>query len=262
MAKKTSYRPVEISDEGLRVFGELLAELKRALADPATDRRVLCRDFLVSIFRGVDADYDTLLHNAKLSPAARAHVANFDPANATLEAEYYKEVDAEKFGRVKPLLWMWYMFDRSPLAYNVGLGVEFRRVLAPHIFRKCGENVKFFQDVMFSFGYNISVGSNTVVHRNVLLDDRGEIVLGDNVSLSDYANVYSHGHGVLDIHDVSLGRTVIGDGARITYHATVFSGVEVGADAMVGSHGVATRNVPPGHVVGGVPAKLLTVKKR
>ena len=36
---------------------------------------------------------------------------------------------------------------------------------------------------------------------------------------------------VEDIHDVTLGRTVIGDRARITYHAVVLSGVEVGADA-------------------------------
>ena len=58
---------------------------------------------------------------------------------------------------------------------NVWLGVELRRLLAKHIFKRCGENFKAFQYVEFSFGYNMEVGDNVVVHRNVLLDDRGGI---------------------------------------------------------------------------------------
>ena len=100
---------------------------------------------------------------------------------------------------MKPLLWLWYSFDRSLAGgQNVWLGVELRRLLAKHIFKRCGENFKAFHNVEFSFGYNLEVGDNVVVHRNVLLDDRGGIVLGNNVSISDYANIYSHTHSIVD----------------------------------------------------------------
>jgi galactoside O-acetyltransferase len=155
---------------------------------------------------------------------------------------------------------MWQMFDKSPLGQNVHLGVRFRRVLAPFIFKRVGRNFKCFHYVEFSFGYNLEVGDDVVVHRNVLLDDRGGIVLGDKVSISDYANVYSHTHSIVDQLDVSNLKTVICDGVRITYHATVLAGTYVGEHAMVGAMAVATKDVRPYHVNVGIPAKSVRVK--
>ena len=110
-------------------------------------------------------------------------------------------------------------------------------------------------------GYNLSVGDDVTIHRNVLIDDRGEVVVGNNVSISDFANVYSHAHAVEDINDVSLGRTIIGDNTRITYHSTVFSDVKIGHDAMLGSHGVANKDIPDFEIFGGVPARKIAQKK-
>ena len=87
----------------------------------------------------------------------------------------------------------------------------------------------------FSFGYNLEVGDDVVVHRHVLLDDRGGITLGDRVSISDYANIYSHTHSIVEQKDVTNARTVLEDDVRITYHATVLAGVRVGRNAMVGA---------------------------
>src|SRR4029077_8550663 len=181
--------------------------------------------------------------------------------NITLEPEYYADCDDARFQPVKPLLWLWYSFDRSAAAgQNVWLGVELRRVLAGHIFKRCGENFKAFHNVEFSFGYNMEVGDNVVVHRNVLLDDRGGIVLGNNVSISDYANIYSHTHSIVEQKDVTNAVTRIDDGVRITYHATVLAGVHVNEQGMVGAMAVATKDVRPYHVYVGIPAKSVRVK--
>ena len=101
----------------------------------------------------------------------------------------------------------------------------------------------------------------TLFLAEMLIDDRGEVIIGDGASISDYANIYSHAHAVENIHDVSLGRTVIGERARITYHAVVLSGVEVGADAMVGAMGVASKKIDPGVIAAGIPAKPIGQKK-
>jgi acetyltransferase-like isoleucine patch superfamily enzyme len=187
-------------------------------------------------------------------------LAQMDARNITLEPEYYSEVDVDRFQERKPLIWLWQLFDRSPLGGNIHLGVRFRRLLAPYIFKRVGRNFKCFHFVEFSFGYNLEVGDDVVVHRNVLLDDRGGIVLGDKVSISDYANVYSHTHSIVDQVDVTAARTVIGDGVRITYHATVLAGTQVGENSMIGALAVATRDVRPWHVNVGIPAKSVRVK--
>jgi galactoside O-acetyltransferase len=233
------------------------AELKAG-----ADRALLCRQTLCEIsYPEFVGNWETAVEDKKLSIATRLALTALDPRNVTLEPEYYAEVDDAKFAKVKPLLWLWYSFDRTVLGgQNVELGVRLRRVLAPHIFKKCGENFKAFQFVEFSFGYNLEVGDNVVVHRYVLLDDRGGIRLGNSVSISDFANVYSHTHSIVDQRDVTDAQTLIDDGVRITYHATVLAGVHVHEQAMVGAMAVATKDVRPYHVYVGIPAKSVRIK--
>jgi acetyltransferase-like isoleucine patch superfamily enzyme len=241
---------------------EWLANLANSLADDGADRALLCRQILTSLYHPEFANnWETAVEDASLAPATRLSLAAMDPRNVTLEPEYYGECDDARFQRVKPLLWLWYSFDRSPAGgQNVWLGVELRRLLARHIFKRCGENFKAFHNVEFSFGYNMDVGDNVVIHRNVLLDDRGCIILGNNVSVSDYANIYSHTHSIVDQRDVTNATTVIEDGVRITYHATVLAGVHVHEQGMVGAMAVATKDVRPYHVYVGIPAKSVRVK--
>ena len=59
---------------------------------------------------------------------------------------------------------------------------------------------------------------------------------------------------------ISNHKTEIGPRARVTYHATVMSGVRIAEHGMVGSIGVASRDVPPYNIVAGVPAKTIKVK--
>jgi acetyltransferase-like isoleucine patch superfamily enzyme len=133
-------------------------------------------------------------------------------------------------------------------------------MLARYVFSKVGQNFKCWQFVEWSFGYNLTFGDNVVVHRNVLLDDRGGIEIGNNVSISDYANIYSHTHDIYDIHKVYTPATRIGDGVRLTYHSTVLAGSQIGSNAMVGTSAVVTRNVEANHIVLGIPAKTAKVK--
>jgi acetyltransferase-like isoleucine patch superfamily enzyme len=239
-----------------------LERLRAALADPATDRAVLCRQTLVELaYPQYAANYETALADESIPLGTRLALSALDPRNVTLEPEYYAECDQELFQRVKPLLWLWYSFDRLPIGgQNVELGVSLRRLLAPYIFKRVGENFKAFQNVEFSFGYNIEAGDNLVVHRHVLLDDRGGIVIGNNVSISDYANIYSHTHSIVDQRDVTDAVTVLDDGVRITYHATVLAGVHVAEQGMVGAMAVATKDVRGYHVYVGIPAKSVRVK--
>ena len=257
------YRELAPLPEAENDFSEFLKDLFTALTDGHRDPNDVVRDTLYQIYVGGGA---SLNQNPSRDPhtlpiAARVVVHSFDPRNITTEPEYYSDIDARAYLERKPFIWLWQMFDRSPLGQNALLGHRFRRMLAPLIFRRVGENFKCWPYVEWSFGYNLSFGDNVVIHRHVLLDDRGGIEIGNDVSISDYANIYSHTHDVDDISKVSNRVTRIGDGARITYHATVLAGVQIGSHALLGTSAVATCDVEPFHIKVGIPAKTVKTKK-
>jgi acetyltransferase-like isoleucine patch superfamily enzyme len=254
-------RKLSISAAAARVYDEWLEEIEGQLDDPACDRYRLCRDTLFDLYFPSLDNYEEALNHRATRPGTKAALLALDPANITLEPEYYHECNRERYRQVKPLLWLWQSFDRSPLGGgNVDIGVRLRRILARHIFARCGENFKCFQFVEFSFGYEMEVGNNVVVHRHVLLDDRGGIVLGNRVSVADYCNIYSHTHALADQVDVTNQQTVLGDGVRLAYHATVLAGVHVGEEAMVGSGAVVAKDLDPWYLYLGIPAKPIRLK--
>ena len=234
-----------------------LARLDEELADSDTDRNELCRKVLHDIYfpGGAVADGD-------MSPTTRILADQMDPRNVTLEPEYYAETDLDRYYRVKPLIWLWEMFDKSPLGENVHLGIRFRRILARRIFKRCGRNFKAFHFVKLTFGYGLEVGDDVVVHRHVLLDDRGGIRIGDRSSVSDFVNVYSHSHHISEGREVRTPRTVIEDGVRIAYHATVLAGTTLASNSMIGAGALVTRDTKPNTVYVGVPAKAVVKKPR
>ncbi|HEX5284836.1 MAG TPA: acyltransferase [Bryocella sp.] len=181
--------------------------------------------------------------------------ASHDPRNITLEPEYYGDMDPARYYPRKPLIWLWLQFDASPLGANQWLGERLRNMLGRHIFARIGQRVRIFQNVTFSYGYNLEIGDDCWIHRHVLLDDRGGSTLHDGCSISDYANIYSHTHDLVDQRNVSNLRTEIGPRTRITYHATVLAGTKVGPDAMLGALGLATRDIPAHTISLGIPAK-------
>jgi len=250
-----TYRELAAQALAEQDYDAFLTELQNSLTDGRKDPNEVVRDTLFGIYYGASQP-----DRENLSLAARAACHSLDPRNIATEPEYYTDIDHKLYAERKPMIWLWQMFDRSPLGQNSLLGIRFRRMLAPMIFRSVGDDFKCWHFVEWSFGYNLSIGNNVVVHRHVLLDDRGGIEIGDNVSISDYANIYSHHHDINDIHHVLTPVTRIGNGVRITYHATVLAGMDVGDNALVGTNAVVTRNVESNHIVVGIPAKTAKVK--
>jgi acetyltransferase-like isoleucine patch superfamily enzyme len=251
------YRPIKPTPEAQKSFLEWLERLDREFSNRDPEHRsTIVRDTLFELYLGkpytAPSSTDSL--------AEQALVYSFDPRNASLEPEYYGDVDPAKYAERKPLIWFWMMYDRSPVGLNHWLGFLVRAMLGRHIFKHCGKNVKIFHGVEVSYGYNLTIEDNCTVHKYVLLDDRGELIIHEGSSISDFANVYTHAHDLNDGMIVSNHVTEIGPKARVTYHATVMSGVKIGEHGMVGSMGVASKDVEPFNVVAGIPAKPIKVK--
>ncbi|GIS80018.1 MAG: acetyltransferase [Gammaproteobacteria bacterium] len=232
-------RSVGIPSETSAVYSEWLAWLSEELDSEQCDRNELCRRILTNIYFPHLSDAQLRNDATHFLPVA---LAQMNPENVTLEPEYYQDIDLERYTPRKPLLWLWEMFDRSYLGENVELGIRFRRILAGHVFGRCGANFKAFPHVRLSFGYNLDVGDNVVIHRHVLLDDRGGIEIG-MVRQFQFLQTFILIRTIsLMAHRRNPQKPVIGRGARITYHATILAGVHVADDSMVGAGAILTKN--------------------
>lgn len=185
---------------------------------------------------------------------------SLDPANVTLEPEYYGDIDAGRYAPLKPLVWFWRMVDRSPVALNHWLGFRLRAMLGRHIFKSIGRNVRIYHGVEFTFGYNLVLEDDVIIHNHVLLDDRGELIVRKGTSVSEHAALFSHAHDPVEACVIEHRRTEVGPNARLTYRSLVMPGVSIGEDAMLGAQAVATHNVDPHSIAGGVPARNIKAK--
>lgn len=246
--------PRQIAPEGEGLLTRFIGELAERLDDPGLDRNETVRETLAQVMHA--ESYCDLADRAPLAAFA------LDPRNVLFEAERYVVTDQARFAQVKPLLWLWKSLDLTPLGQSIESGLRLRRMLAERIFARVGRSVNIFQNVEVSVGYNLEVGDDVSIHRNVFIDDIGGVALHDGVNLSDYVNVYSHTHSVLESPDVTLKKTVIGKGVRVAYHATVLAGTVLSDDSMMGAMALVTRDFEP-HVIGlGIPAKPRIWKER
>jgi len=214
MAKRHVSLPADAAD-GVDVF---IDEVDERLSSDE-DTCAVVADVLVDLFGDREA-YEAWQGGAAVSPAERVRLQGYDPCNATLESEYYAEKDEEAFERSKHLQWLWRQFDATPMADNIEFALQFRQMLATHLFAEAG----------------------------------------DRVSISDGAHIYSHDHDLVDQTEVRNFRTVIEDDARVTYDAMVRAGCRVGRNSVVGARAVVQSDIPAHHVVVGMPARSVKIK--
>ena len=106
-----------------------------------------------------------------------------------------------------------------------------------------------------------------VVGRGVMFSHPVGIVIGPGSRVGDqvtFAGGITLGVKTFDDQepDPNDPFPTIGDGVSIGAHAAILGGVTVGEGAAVGANSVVTRDVPPGAVVAGAPARVVGSRRR
>jgi maltose O-acetyltransferase len=111
------------------------------------------------------------------------------------------------------------------------------------------------------YGYRISIGPYCFVNWGAVFLDSGPITLGESVQLGPNVQLLTANHP-LDAAERRAGwqtpaPVTIGDNAWLGGGVIVLPGVTIGPDAVVGAGSVVTRDVPPGVLAVGNPARVV-----
>lgn len=250
-------REVDVPPAVRKQIDKTIEEIDARLATEET--AAVVGEVLADLF-GDSEEYGRYQRGESLPPMTRMRVQSYDPRNALVETEHWAEQELAKLRESKCLRYLWAGFDQSPLSNNVAFALPFRQMLADHLFADAGENLRLFSGIKIQCGHNIEMGDNTVIHNDVLLDDRGKLTIGDRVSVADTSHIHTHAHDTVDQTDVTTYETILEDDARLGYGSMISAGCRIGENAMIGADAKPLGDVPAHHIAAGSPAKSVKIK--
>lgn len=112
---------------------------------------------------------------------------------------------------------------------------------------------------------SISIGDNVLLAKHVFIDYSGEVIIKNNIQLTNGVIIETHHHPFhsdpsLSRDIVEPTRLVIEDGAVVGSRAIILSSCHyIGKNARIGAGAVVTKDVPDNALAVGVPAKVVKV---
>ena len=117
---------------------------------------------------------------------------------------------------------------------------------------------------LYHYGFKrLKIGNRCFLGDEVMIDVRGGVTLGDDVTVSNRATIVTHinvgyeDHPLQKFYPTKESPVVIKRGAYIGTGAMILPGVTVGRESVVGAGAVVTKDVPDRVVVAGVPARII-----
>jgi acetyltransferase-like isoleucine patch superfamily enzyme len=113
----------------------------------------------------------------------------------------------------------------------------------------------------------VSIGAKSVLGQECTISCYQRVSIGRECIIADRTMMIDFDHGMAEVErpireqgiykrDVSVGHNV-----WIGYGACILRGVTIGDNAVVGTSAVVTKNVPDDAVVGGIPARVIRMRK-
>ena len=159
------------------------------------------------------------------------------------------------------ILWLIYTHLLSKIPYQPG--VKIRNIILKRLFKHVGIGTRISTGVRLLYPQGITLGNNVGVPRDVTLDGRGGLQVGDETIIGFETIILTATHISKDkdmpirkqgmfCAPVKIGKNVW-TGARVI----ILPGVTIGDCAIIGANSVVDKDVPANTIYGGVPARFI-----
>lgn len=140
-----------------------------------------------------------------------------------------------------------------------------RAAVARQLLRSCGRNVNIEGGADFGWGNTVELGDNSGIGVDAWV--RADLKVGRDVMMGPQAIIYGRDHLFSDL-SLPMNRQgmgeyvpiVIEDDVWIGARCTILKGVTIGRGAVVAAGSVVVRDVEPYTIVGGNPAKQISLR--
>jgi len=129
-----------------------------------------------------------------------------------------------------------------------------------------GTGVHVHRDTIIETGMggSLTIGDNTHIQPRCQFSAYvGSIIIGSNTQIAPNCAFYPYNHSFAPGELIrnqpikSKGNIVIEDDAWLGVGVIVLDGVKIGKGAVIGAGSVVTRDIPPGAIAGGNPARVI-----
>jgi acetyltransferase-like isoleucine patch superfamily enzyme len=157
-------------------------------------------------------------------------------------------------------------------SFNLGNNVSINALSKKGI--QIGNNVSILDNsiidctgVIKNLGVGLKIGNNVGIAQNAFIQVRGMVEIKDNVIFGPNVSIFSENHVFTDTElpvnkqGVTRKGVIIEEGVWLATRVIILDGVTVGKNSIVAAGSVVTKDVPPLSIVGGVPAKIIKMRK-
>mgnify|MGYP000492092870 CR=1 FL=1 len=132
---------------------------------------------------------------------------------------------------------------------------------------KIGKGVVIYPGVWITPGRNLVIKDHVDLAKDVLITTTGGVEIGERTLIGYRTQIISSDHTIPPIGEPfpisgdNHKRIVIGKDVWIAANCLITAGVSIGDGAVIGGGSVVTKDVPQNAIVGGVPAKIIKMRK-
>ena len=157
---------------------------------------------------------------------------------------------------------LWWIVQDTLFRWSPQFMYGWRRFLLRLFGAKIGKNVIIRPTAKITFPWKIKIGDYSWIGDDVVLYSLGEIEIGNNVVISQrsYICTGSHDYTKIDF-PIFAKKIAIEDEVWLATDVFVAPGVKIGKGTIVGARSSVFKDLPPGKVCIGNPAKPIKDRK-
>jgi acetyltransferase-like isoleucine patch superfamily enzyme len=121
------------------------------------------------------------------------------------------------------------------------------------------QNVDIGDSMSYAYDTYFKIGKNSLVCKNAYINCAMPVNIGDDVGIGHRTMIFTHGiwKDPYKGYPIQLAPVTIGDRVWVATRCSIFAGVTINDDAVVGADSLVIRDVAKNNLVAGVPAKII-----